>query len=196
MLLVEQRLPTTPLGNSHADHADTTRPRGVQVDATPVDLSHTEPVYDFAWLQSKTGTELMTLSTDGAVTWWDIRMFGEYTEKLAADKAAAADVVESLPLKEKGGEVLQGGVCFAYDPAVRLPSSPVILLLKQTVVAKRAACALRTTLRCVCFVDVLCVMGRDLLRVRPHSVHPIFWLRLECHAGLYLRRALSQALKR
>jgi hypothetical protein len=56
----------------------------VQVDATPMDISHTEPVYDFAWLQSKTGTELMSMSTDGSVIWWDIRMFGEYVEKLAA----------------------------------------------------------------------------------------------------------------
>lgn len=52
------------------------------VDVTPMDLAHTEPVYDFAWLQSKTGTELMTVSTDGQVLWWDIRMFGEYVEKL------------------------------------------------------------------------------------------------------------------
>ena len=27
--------------------------------------------------------------------------------------------MESLPLKEKGSDMLQGGVCFAYDPAVR-----------------------------------------------------------------------------
>ena len=82
-----------------------------------MDLSHTEPVYDFAWLQSKTGTELMSLSTDGSVFWWDIRMFGEYVEKLAQDKSQ--EIVEGLPLKERSAEVLQGGVCLAYDPAVR-----------------------------------------------------------------------------
>jgi hypothetical protein len=82
-----------------------------------MDISHTEPLYDFAWLQSKTGTELMSVSTDGTVVWWDIRMFGEYVERLQADRSQ--EVVESLPLKEKGSEVLQGGVCFGYDPAVR-----------------------------------------------------------------------------
>lgn len=28
-----------------------------------------DPVYDFAWLQSKTGTEAMTVSSDGRVLW-------------------------------------------------------------------------------------------------------------------------------
>lgn len=77
----------------------------MQVDVSPMDLSHTEPIYDFAWLQSKTGSEVMTVSSDGLVLWWDIRMFGEYTAKLAVDKSA--EIIESLPLKEKGVEHLQ-----------------------------------------------------------------------------------------
>ena len=36
-------------------------------ETTPVDISHRDPVYDMAWLQSKTGTEAMTTSTDGQV---------------------------------------------------------------------------------------------------------------------------------
>ena len=36
-------------------------------ETTPVDVSHRDPVYDLAWLQSKTGTEAMTVSTDGNV---------------------------------------------------------------------------------------------------------------------------------
>ena len=74
----------------------------VQVDVSPMDLSHTEPIYDFAWLQSKTGSEVMTVSSDGLVLWWDIGMFGEYTAKLAADKSQ--EIIESLPLKEKSAE--------------------------------------------------------------------------------------------
>lgn len=70
-----------------------------------MDLSHTEPIYDFAWLQSKTGSEVMTVSSDGLVLWWDIRMFGEYTAKLAADKSQ--EIIESLPIKEKGAEHCQ-----------------------------------------------------------------------------------------
>ena len=76
-----------------------------QVDVSPMDLSHTEPIYDFAWLQSKTGSEVMTVSSDGLVLWWDIRMFGEYTAKLAVDKSQ--EIIESLPIKEKGAEHCQ-----------------------------------------------------------------------------------------
>lgn len=35
-----------------------TRKGTAAVDATPIDISHRDPVYDFAWLQSKTGTEV------------------------------------------------------------------------------------------------------------------------------------------
>ncbi|KAJ9518585.1 hypothetical protein QJQ45_018616 [Haematococcus lacustris] len=73
------------------------------VDTTPIDLSHRDPVYDLAWLQSKTGTEAMTVSTDGSVLWWDIRKL--------------AEAVESMPLREKGSDVTQGGVILEYDPA-------------------------------------------------------------------------------
>lgn len=44
-----------------------------------------DPVFDFAWLQSKTGSEALTVSTDGQVLWWDIRKLSE--------------VVESMPLR-------------------------------------------------------------------------------------------------
>ena len=44
-------------------------------ETTPVDISHRDPVYDMAWLQSKTGTEAMTTSTDGQV-WISVGMCG------------------------------------------------------------------------------------------------------------------------
>lgn len=47
-----------------------------------------DPVFDFAWLQSKTGSEALTVSTDGQVLWWDIRKLSE--------------VVESMPLRWAG----------------------------------------------------------------------------------------------
>ncbi|GLC43800.1 Dynein [Pleodorina starrii] len=71
------------------------------VEATPIDFSHRDPVYDFAWLQSKTGTECMTVSTDGMIFWWDIRKL--------------AECVESMPLKEKNSENMVGGVVLEYD---------------------------------------------------------------------------------
>ena len=55
-----------------------------------------DPVYDFAWLQSKTGTECMSVSTDGSVLWWDIRKLGEPTE--------------SLILKERGNDTVLGAM--------------------------------------------------------------------------------------
>ena len=58
-----------------------------------------DPVYDFAWLQSKTGTECMSVSTDGSVLWWDIRKLGEPTE--------------SLTLKERGSETVLGAMRYA-----------------------------------------------------------------------------------
>lgn len=73
------------------------------VDATPIDVSHRDPVYDFAWLQSKTGSECMTVSTDGLVYWWDIRKLSES--------------VESMPLRDKNSETTVGGVVLEYDPA-------------------------------------------------------------------------------
>lgn len=41
-----------------------------------------DPVYDFAWLQSKTGSEAMTVSSDGTALWWDIRKLSEAVESL------------------------------------------------------------------------------------------------------------------
>lgn len=73
------------------------------VDATPIDISHRDPVYDLAWLQSKTGSECMTVSTDGNVYWWDLRKLNE--------------CLEAMPLKEKGSDALLGGVVLEYDPA-------------------------------------------------------------------------------
>lgn len=59
------------------------------IDLTPVDVCHRDPVYDLAWLQSKTGTEFMTTSTDGMVMWWDLRKMSEPQETLPLKVRAA-----------------------------------------------------------------------------------------------------------
>ena len=64
--------------------------------------THTH-THTYTHVQSKTGTEAMSVSTDGMVLWWDIRKLNEQ--------------VESMPLKEKGGEAAMGGVVLEYDPA-------------------------------------------------------------------------------
>ena len=53
-----------------------------------------DPVYDFSWLQSKTGTEAMTVSTDGTVFWWDTRRLGQPLEDLTLrEKASTAGAI-------------------------------------------------------------------------------------------------------
>lgn len=83
-------------------------------------------MYDFAWLQSKTGTEAMSVSSDGRVLWWDSRRLGEAREE--------------LPLAERGvpSGALSGAVsldysptagptkCAAFPPAQTSPSDPAL----------------------------------------------------------------------
>lgn len=51
-------------------------------DTSPIQYSHRDPIFDFAWQQTKTGMEAMTVSTDGNVFWWDIRRLVDPIEKL------------------------------------------------------------------------------------------------------------------
>ncbi|NWX39720.1 DNAI2 protein, partial [Steatornis caripensis] len=62
-----------------------TRKGGLPVEVSAVEVSHRDPVYGAVWLQSKTGTECFSASTDGQVLWWDIRKLSEPTEALVLD---------------------------------------------------------------------------------------------------------------
>lgn len=76
------------------------------VDATPVEHAHRDAVRSFAWTQSKTGSELMSTSTDGSVLWWDLRRLG-------------GQPLESLTLRERGGGeagAVLGGTVVEYSP--------------------------------------------------------------------------------
>lgn len=55
------------------------------LETTTVQQSHRDPVYNVSWIQSKTGSEVMSASTDGMVLWWDIRKLGEPVETLKLD---------------------------------------------------------------------------------------------------------------
>eukprot|EP00959_Pyramimonas_sp_CCMP1952_P214682 4492760-Pyramimonas_sp.AAC.2 len=46
-----------------------TRKSTRQIDTSPIENSHRDPVYDICWLQSKTGTEAASVSTDGNTFW-------------------------------------------------------------------------------------------------------------------------------
>ncbi|NXD62050.1 DNAI2 protein, partial [Eolophus roseicapillus] len=62
-----------------------TRKGQVPVEVSSVEVSHRDPVYGAIWLQSKTGTDCFSASTDGQVLWWDIRKLSVPTEKLVLD---------------------------------------------------------------------------------------------------------------
>jgi WD40 repeat protein len=42
-------------------------------EQTEVATSHSETIYDIQWIQSKTATEIVSVSTDGIIKWWDVR---------------------------------------------------------------------------------------------------------------------------
>jgi hypothetical protein len=71
-------------------------------DGLQIGSPRRDPVYDFAWLQSKTGTECMSVASDGSVLWWDIRKL--------------AEPVETLNLAEKGSDKVLGAVSLEYSP--------------------------------------------------------------------------------
>lgn len=73
------------------------------IDTSPIENSHRDPVYDIVWLQSKTGTECSSVSTDGNTFWWDIRRLGE--------------PVDQMTFQEKGGNFILGAVCMDYEPS-------------------------------------------------------------------------------
>jgi dynein intermediate chain 2 len=74
-------------------------------DSSPIERSHRDPVYDAAWLPSKTGTECCSVSTDGYVHWWDTRKLNE--------------PVESLQLMERGQSIVLGAVSLEYLEAAK-----------------------------------------------------------------------------
>jgi dynein intermediate chain 2 len=78
-----------------------TRKGHTPCDSSPIERSHRDPVYDMAWLQSKTGSECTSVSTDGYVHWWDTRRLSE--------------PVESLLLTERGQTTVLGAVSLEYE---------------------------------------------------------------------------------
>ncbi|XP_072501682.1 dynein axonemal intermediate chain 2 [Notamacropus eugenii] len=62
-----------------------TRKGSLVAELSTIEFSHRDPVFGALWLQSKTGTECFSASTDGQVMWWDIRKINEPTEVLVMD---------------------------------------------------------------------------------------------------------------
>ena len=74
---------------------------------SPIEHSHRDPAYKTIWLQSKTGTECFSASTDGQVLWWDIRKLGEPAEVLYLD-----------PTKKQDLSKAQGAMALEYEPTI------------------------------------------------------------------------------
>ena len=84
-----------------------TRKGSQPVETTPIEHSHRDPAYKAIWLQSKTGTECFSTSTDGQVLWWDTRKLGEPTEKMYLD-----------PTKKQDPTKTQGAMSLEYEPTM------------------------------------------------------------------------------
>lgn len=74
------------------------------VESSILENSHHDPVYDVFWIQSRSGNECCSLSTDGQLLWWDIRKLKKGPTDVmllsaqgggagGADGASAADIV-------------------------------------------------------------------------------------------------------
>jgi len=56
------------------------RKGSMPVAKSAVETTHYDPVYDAVWLQSKTGTECASVSSDGRLLFWDVRKMSETTD--------------------------------------------------------------------------------------------------------------------
>lgn len=84
------------------------RRKGSQpTEVSPVESSHRDPAWKVIWIQSKTGTECFSASTDGQVLWWDVRKLAEPTEALVLD-----------PTRKQDLERAQGAYALEYEPTI------------------------------------------------------------------------------
>jgi len=75
------------------------------VDTSPAEHSHYDPVYDVHWIQSRTGNECCSVSTDGQLLWWDVRRLSAGpTDRMTLTSAQSETFgVSSLEYKTDAG---------------------------------------------------------------------------------------------
>ena len=75
---------------------------------TMLEKSHHDPIYDVYWCAGKTGTELVTTSTDGRILWWDMKML---------DKGPTDEIVLEENFNIDGQQVpkILGGTSLEYN---------------------------------------------------------------------------------
>ena len=75
---------------------------------TKLELSHHDPIYDVYWCAGKTGTELVTTSTDGRILWWDMKMLDNGpTEELKLE--------ENFNINDEKVTKILGGTSLEYN---------------------------------------------------------------------------------
>lgn len=85
--------------------------RGSQsVDYSHIEKSHRDPVYDVKWLQSKTGAECCSISTDGQVLIWDTRNLGNPVEDYLLEIKPSKSLVSPYT-------GVLGAISLNYDPS-------------------------------------------------------------------------------
>ena len=73
-----------------------TRRGGVPVMTSNRDVSHRDPVHSALWMQSKTGKDFFSGSTDGLIKWWDARKLDQPLEELILDVTKNLDISKVL----------------------------------------------------------------------------------------------------
>ncbi|KAI9199587.1 WD40-repeat-containing domain protein [Polychytrium aggregatum] len=108
-----------------------TRKGSYPVDTSPIQKSHRDPVYNVQWVQSKSGSEFFSVSTDGQVLWWDIRKLTDPTESLLLDPEKNGNVIggtvldfeTTMPTKFMVGA--ENGSIFMCNKKAKNPSEKI-----------------------------------------------------------------------
>nr|KAF6415514.1 dynein axonemal intermediate chain 2 [Molossus molossus] len=112
-----------------------TRKGSLVAELSTIEFSHRDPVYATIWLQSKTGTECFSASTDGQVMWWDIRKLSEPTEVVIMDitkkeqlenalGAISLEFESTLPTKFMVGT--EQGIVISCNRKAKTPAEKIV----------------------------------------------------------------------
>ena len=77
------------------------------VEISLIEKSHRDPAYRTMWVQSKTGSEFFSASSDGQVLWWDYRKLQDPIETLILDPDKKGDIKNAL-----------GAMSLEYEPTM------------------------------------------------------------------------------
>ena len=84
-----------------------TRKGSQPVELSLIEKSHRDPAYRTLWVQSKTGSEFFSASSDGQVLWWDYRKLQDPIESLVLDPEKKGDIKNAL-----------GAMVLEYEPTM------------------------------------------------------------------------------